>query len=281
MISGITSNIDELKEALLIYQNVVKKEAVEAMYNKMGDLAFSAAENTYHTSPEKVRNEISNLPITKDNGRTRKGNTRFVGQYKLMNWERKRKGLPTLGGSKFRKVTSYKLRPGQIFAEEKTTKKRNMVRAGGPMMRASAFMDGKYKKFIQMRGFSAKYLRVGWAVAAAAFGKPFRRGDFGPATLARLSNGKIAGGETKKLNADVTEFMIYNGTGQTDARNRKPYPQRSASDMRRAYDIIKDGLEKGINKVLYDPVRGIIPYLEKRYDRTQRAISVLKKMKAI
>jgi len=278
---GITSNIDDLKQALLIYEKVVKKEATKAMYNKMGDVAFSASEGTYFTTPEKIRNEISNLPVTKDGGISRKGSTRFVGQYKLINWQRKLAGLKTLGNSQFRKVTSYRTRKGSMVVEERTSRKRNQIGGHGPAMPASKFMDGKYKKFIQTRTRASKLLRIGWACAAAAFGKKFTRGDFGSATLKRLSNEGVGGGSFQMLNESIGEFKIFNGAGQYDSRRKKPYPRRPSADLQRAYKIMQDGLTKGIDTVLNDPKRGIVPYLEARYERTQKAIGMLRKMKAI
>ena len=275
MTSGIATNIDELKEALLVYQNVVRVEATKALYNKMGDVAFAAAENTYFTTPDKIRKSISGLPIKNDSGIRRYGDTKYVGQYKLINWIRKQRGQIPLGGSKFRKVSTYKVQPGSLVVQERITRRRNQVRSKGPSMSSGYFMDGKYKAFIARRIRSAKFLRIGWAAAANAFGKSFTRGDFGTATLARITSTGIAGGDVKEVGKDLTEFTIFNGAGQYDARKNKPYPQRPASDKKRAYDILQEGLQRGINTVLYDSKRGIIPYLSERYDRTQKAIKVL------
>ena len=146
---GILTNIESLQDALRVYGLVVKKEADLAIRNKMADLAFAAAKNTKFAERASIRSQISNLPITKDGGNNRTGKTQFVGQYKLMNWERKLKGLRTLGNSSFRKVTKYITRPGAMTVEERMIRRRNRVHAKGPSMPTSNFMDGKYKMFIK------------------------------------------------------------------------------------------------------------------------------------
>jgi hypothetical protein len=271
MTSGIATNIDELKDALLVYQNVVRTGASKALYNKMGDLAFTAAENTKFSSPEAIRKSISSLPIKNDGGIKRYGDTQYVGQYKLINWLRKLNNLGTLGGGKYRKVNTTK--PNSLVYTEKRV--RLGSRLAGLGVRGNIYsMEGKYKKLLQARARSSKFLRAGWAVAASFYGKPFNRGDFGPATIARLSGKGYGGGEIKKLNPDLTEFSMFNGAGQYDVRGKSPVVRRS-SDQRRARAIIEDALKKAIDVVLNDPRRGIIPYLAERYERSQKAIKVL------
>lgn len=277
--SGVQTNIDAVKNAIKLYGLVVKKDADVAIKKKMGDIAFQAGANTYFTEKDKLRNEISSLPITKDGGRKRYGNTQYVGQYKLINWERKQKGLLPLGNSRFRRVAKYIVKPGAMSVQEKISRKRNQARAGGPSLRANPFMDGKYKSFIQSRIRSIKFIRAAWGVAAQFFGKPFTRGDFGPNALARFSGLQYGGAEIKPIGDSITEYSMFNGAGRFDTRRKKvgqqTAPERSSADQEKAAKIIEDGLNKGIQAVLAD----ITQYFEGRATRLQQAIRVLNKTK--
>ena len=279
--SGITSNIDAVKDALKIYGLVVRKDAHAETKKKIASVAYEAARFTPFGEKGVLRAEISNLPNTKDGGRKRYGDSKYVGQYKLINWERKLRGLLPLGNSKFRKVKQYKVRPGAMSVEEKEIKRRNRVRATfGTSLRANPFMDGKYKSFIQARIRSIKFIRAAWSVAAVALGgKPFSRGDFGPAALSRFSGLAYGGGEVKPIGPDVTEYSIFNGAGRYDTRRAikgaQSAPERPARDQERAAKIIEDALNKGVEAVLAD----ITKYFETRADRYQKAIRVLNRFK--
>lgn len=262
--SGIKTNIEAVIKAIDDYKGVVKKDADVAARKKMGDIAFRAAKNTAYTSKEIIRSEISNLPITKDNGRKRYGNTQYVGQYKLINWERKNKGLRPLGGSKFRKVN----------IGGKIQKLKNRVIAKGPSMPASNFMDGKYKKFIQTRVRSIKFLRAAWGVAASFFKKPFERGDFGPEALSRFSGKAYGGARITPQGENMVEYMMFNGAGRFDTRF-KPVRERSAQDQERAAKIIEEGLNRGAIEVLND----IHDYFEKnttKIDKMGKNLNIYK-----
>jgi len=264
MEAGVTTNFPAFKKALDLYVRVSRKTVFDAVRNAMADVAFEAASNTYHTSKEAIDAEFQNLPIKGKEDKPRSGNTRFVGQYKIINWERKNKGMMPLGGSKFRKVTKYKIQGP--MAMTKTIKRRNIPRNTGPSLGVARFMDSKYKAFLQARKRSVKWLRIGWAAAAEMMGKPFRRGDFGSAAIERIIGLKYGGGQTKQITENITEFTIFNNTGRFDTRYRPARP-RSASDIARADDIMRKGLEIGIQKVLYDPKKGIVPYISARLHR--------------
>jgi len=280
-ISGITTNIDAVKDALKIYGLVVRKDAEAETKKKMASIAYEAARFTPFGEKGALRAEISNLPITKDGGKKRYGNTQYVGQYKLINWQRKLAGLLPVGGSKFRKVMEYKVKPGALSVEERQTKRRNKVRATfGTSLRANPFMDGKYKAFIAGRIRSIKFIRAAWSVAAVALGgKPFSRGDFGPAALARFSGQAYGGGEIKSIGPDVTEYSIFNGAGKYDTRRAikgvQSAPERPSKDQERAAKIIEDALDKGVTAVLAD----ITKYFETRAERYQKAIRILNRFK--
>lgn len=264
MEASVTGNFPAFKKALDLYVRISRKTVFEAVRGAMGDVAFSAAENTYHTTKEAIDSQFQNLPIKGNEKGPRKGDTKFVGQYKIINWERKNKGLDPLGGSKFRKIKKFSIKGP--MAMMKTTKKRNIPRNTGPSQGVARFMDGKYKAFLQARKRSVKWLRIGWAAAAEMMGKPFRRGDFGPAAIQRIIGLKYGGGAIKPISSDITEFMIFNNTGRFDHRYKTPIP-RSASDIARADEIMRKGLEAGIQKVIYDPKRGLAPYIGARLKR--------------
>lgn len=252
---GIVSNYSQVQQALEAYVKVRNQAVYDSVKEKMANIAFKAAQNTYFAPRDKIRAELSSLPITKDNGRSRTGNTQYVGLYKLINWQRKNMGLHPLGNSRTRKVGVLKsIGPS---ASIKMVKKQNIPRNTGPSAGLGRFMDGKYKGFLQARARGSKFLRIGWACAANALGKPFGRGDFGSATLERLSGKKYGGGATiTKLAPGSTEFTIYNGAGIFDLR-RKGTPMRSASDIARARAVQEAGLMQGIQaeiKSMYELV---------------------------
>lgn len=286
-ISGITTNIDAVKDALKIYGLVVRKDAEAETKKKMASIAYEAARFTPFGEKGALRAEISNLPITKDGGKKRYGNTQYVGQYKLINWQRKLAGLLPVGGSRMRKTGVFrrvvkKDEDGEIISiDYKQSKRRNKSRSAfGPSLRANPFMDGKYKAFIASRIRSIKFIRAAWSVAAVALGgKPFSRGDFGPAALARFSGQAYGGGDIKSIGPDVTEYSIFNGAGKYDTRRAikgvQSAPERPSKDQERAAKIIEDALDKGVTAVLAD----ITKYFETRAERYQKAIRVLNRFK--
>jgi hypothetical protein len=252
---GIVSNYPQVQQALQAYVMVRNQAVYDSVKEKMANIAFKAAQNTYFAPRDKIRAEISGLPITKDNGRKRTGNTQYVGQYKLMNWQRKNMGLDPLGNSSTRKVRVLASRGPS--ASTKIVKKQNIPRNTGPSAGVSRFMDGKYKGFLQARARGSKFLRIGWACAAAALGKPFGRGDFGSATLERLSGKAYGGGANiTKLAPGSNRFEIYNGAGVFDLRY-KGTPMRSTNDIARARAVQEAGLMQGLQaeiKSMYELV---------------------------
>jgi hypothetical protein len=277
--AGIQTNLDAVREAIKLYGLMVKKDSDKGIRKKMGDIAYQAGANTYFSEKEKIRAEISSLPNTKDGGRRRYGDSQYVGQYKLINWERKQKGLLPLGNSRFRKVTKYIVKPGAMSVQEKISRKRNQVRAGGQSLRANPFMDGKYKSFIQSRIRSIKFIRAAWGVAAQFFGKPFTRGDFGPNALARFSGLQYGGAEVKPVGENITEYSMFNGAGRYDTRKKKvgqqTAPPRQQADQEKAAKIIEDGLNKGVQAVIAD----ITVYFEERAKRLQYVLRGLNRLK--
>lgn len=277
--SGVFNNIEAVKEAMKVYGIMVKNDAHEGIRMKMADIAYRASEYTPYGDRAKIRSEISSLPITKDGGKKRYGDTQYVGQYKLINWERKLKGLLPLGNSKFRKVSKYRVRPGAMSVEERIIKRRNTPRNTGPSHGISRFMDGKYKAFIKARQDSVNFLRVAWAPAAEFFGKPFQRGrDLGPKAISRFT-GVLYGGKIKDISGDIREYSMFNGAGKYDTRRKKPgqdtAPERSKADQEKAANILELSLQKAVEFVFSD----MLQFFETRARRYQSALRVLNKVK--
>ena len=175
-------------------------------------------------------------------------------------------GLFPLGGSKNKIIKSGKIK-GFIYLNElgrkvtqykqKVKKIKQVPRNTGPSAGLNRFMDGKTKAFLKARARGSKFLRIGWACAAAALGKPFSRGDFGSATLERLSGKAYGGGATiTKLAPGSNQFMIWNGAGVFDLRY-KGTPMRSTNDIARARAVQEAGLMQGLQaeiKSMYELV---------------------------
>lgn len=249
---GIVSNYAQVQKALEDYVTVRNQSVFDSVKEKMANIAFKAAQNTRFTERADIRTNLSTLPITKDGGRVRKGDTKWVGLYKLINWQRKNSGLLPLGGTK-KKVIGMKISKKKFFNKgsedftKETLYKFKPIKADKSKRPGRGdFMDGKTRGFIQYRAKGSKFLRIGWAVAAAALGKPFGKGDFGPATLARLSGKAYGGGATiEKLAPGSNRFTIYNGAGVFDVRY-KGTPMRNSKDIARARAIQEAGLMQGL-----------------------------------
>lgn len=256
---GIISNIPQLQQALRNYVRVRNQSTFLSVREKMANIAFKAAQYTEFSPPQNIRNSISLAP-NKGDTRSRSGGGAFIGQYKIINWERKLKGLPPLGntsrptiGVKTRK--SIKKDFGLGAQPYKTTTLKIIPIRG--TRTGDKFMDGKYKSFLQARARGSKWLRIGWAVAAKALGKPFSRGDFGEATIKRLEGKAYGGGAViKQMGDGKNEFTIWNGVGVFDHRYRKgkmkdfagALPIRPQSDIQRARMRQEAGLKRGVTE---------------------------------
>jgi hypothetical protein len=260
---GIVSNYDQVQQALQDYVTVRNQSIYDSVKEKMANIAYKAAQNTDFAERPEIRAKLLGLPITKDNGRSRTGNTQYVGLYKLINWQRKNMGLRPLGGTK-KMIVGMKITKKKYFNKGLTDFGKETVYKFKPIKGekkspsgVDKFMDGKSKKFITYRAKGSKFLRIGWACAAAALGKPFRRGDFGSATLERLSGKAYGGGATiTNLAPGSNEFMIWNGAGVFDLRY-KGTPMRSENDIARARAKQEAGLMQGIQaeiKSMYELV---------------------------
>jgi hypothetical protein len=249
------SNIPELQAWLKEYVKVRNATVYESVLEKMINIAKKAWKNTYRSDSAKIKSSLSNLPITKEAGGINRKNPQYVGLYKLMNWERKRKGLPVLGNTS-KKIVGAKISKrvtrdwgGGTYPEKTTTYKVKKIYG----TRSGNFMDGKYKNYLRYRAQSVNWLALGWRAALASLGVYKTKGkDWGggpEATLQRIMNRPDGGGsQIKKFSPSNTEFMIYNGVGVYDARNKKPYPARSDSDIARARAFQEAGLNIAIQE---------------------------------
>jgi hypothetical protein len=238
---GIVSNIPELQAWLKVYVQKRNANVYDSVMKKMRDVAYNAWKFTRNAEPSTIKGQLSNLPITKDN-KTRNSPSQWVGLYKLINWERKNKGLIALGGSR-RRIRG---------------KKKYVVRQTRPQ---ALHMQGKTRGFLAARARSARWLRLGWMAALNSMGVSGTRGqNFGGgegATLDRITGKAYGGGsQIKKIGPGNTEFMIYNGVGVLDHRY-KPVRERSSSDIARARAVQEEGLNKAVDFVIKDMARYI------------------------
>jgi len=252
--SGITSNYPQVKQALDAYVKVRNQSTYASVLEKMQNIAFKAAQNTAFSERSNIANSILNLP-NKGPG----GTGKYVGMYKLINWERKLSGRQPLGGGRPR--IRRKILPGGILPVE--------IKGKAKFADKSKKMAGKSKGFIKARQQGSKWLRIGWALASEKLGKPFGRGDFGTATMARLSGQTYGGGATIQINgAGKYEFEIFNGVGVFDHRFRDKsqrvsdfsgkLPLRPSSDVARARAIQQAGLTKGLTSEIASMAKLII-----------------------
>jgi hypothetical protein len=239
---GIVSNIPELQEWLKEYVKVRNQTVYQSVFEKMRNIAYKAWQYTRYSDPSNIRSKLSNLPITKESGK-RTGNTQYVGLYKLINWERKNKGLEPLGGSR------PKIRGKKTLRVRQTKPK-------------AFYMQGKYKSFLAARTRSARWLRLGWMAALKSFGVKETRGqNFGggeSATLDRILGKPYGGGSNiVKIAPGSTEFMIYNGVGVFDHRYN-PVRLRPEFDVQRARAEQEYGLNRAIQEEIKDMAKLII-----------------------
>jgi len=239
---GIVSNVPELQEWLKEYVKVRNQSVYDSVLEKMRNIAYKAWQYTKYSEPSNIRAQLSSLPITKDNGK-RGGNLQYVGLYKLINWERKNKGLDPLGGSRPRINGKKVLR----------------VRNTKPQ---ALYMQGKYKSFLKARAQSARWLRLGWMAALKSMGVSKTKGqNWGGgenATLDRITGKAYGGGSNiKKISPGNTEFMIYNGVGIFD-HIYNPFRFRSSADIQKAREVQEDGLNKAIEEEIKNMAKLII-----------------------
>ena len=250
------------KRTMEYYIIASRKTMAEAINKQAGNVVYEA----YLLTPpagrlgevkrpeaDKLRSNLENLPITKDEGRKRYGDKKYVGALKLMNWQRKNSGLVPRGNGRFRRLESGRRSPKN-------------PRQG------RRFADGLLKKFISRRTSSIGFIKVGWAVAAAAFGRPFTRGreGFPQSTLNRL------GGFTLAMPGVSTEATFTNSAGRFDVRFKPKIPRAESGAVKvgysalvKAVDIVAskmlDYIEPRIQRIYDAGLKGIGPVTMRRF----------------
>lgn len=250
---------NKFNDALRLYVLAQRKELADSINHVAGNVAFRASEFTEPTGTKsaasaKIRSSLEGLPITKDNGRKRYGNTAYVGALKLMNWQRKNSGLVPVGNTK-------NLRSFGPSMSRRASQKRmgKLTEAGG---RQNRFADGKLYKFISRRAGAAKFIRIGWAAAAAKFKKPFSRGreGFNDATLQRIGGAQLA------KPGPIVEALVINRAGIYDVRFKPKRISGTGTPGRTTSGAIAVGtpaLVKAIEFVSKDMMAYVLPRLQR------------------
>lgn len=267
---------NKFNDALRLYVLAQRKELADSINHIAGNVAFRASEFTEPTGTKsaaslRIRASLEGLPITKDNGRKRYGSTRFVGALKLMNWQRKNSGLVPVGNSRNR-IVDYKKsfkrdEDGEITGTiYRAIRKKSMGRLTEKGGRKNAFADGKLKKFISRRASAAKFIRIGWAAAAAKFKKPFSRGreGFNDATLQRIGGAQLA------KPGPVVEALVINRAGVFDVRFKPKRISGTGTPGRTTSGAIAIGgpaLVKAIDFVSKDMMAYVLPRLQRIANR--------------
>lgn len=249
----------DFKTALMNWVKVSRKTIAEGVNKHAGNVAFWAA---HYTPPEgsgnkaaasqKITQEILGLPITKDGGRKRYGNTAYVGALKLMNWQRKNSGLVSVGNT--RMLRSF----GPAMSRKGYKLQKGARTPSGGTKRA--FADGKLAEFIRTRSRSSLFIKIGWCAAAEAFGRKFSRGNFSQKTI------NAVGGYQKAVEGPITTAKIINKAGQFDSR----YKPKKIRPVSGAVAIGYDALLKAIRYVTNDINKYVEPRLQSFWRREGR-----------
>ena len=204
---------------------------------------------------------MENLPITKDNGRKRTGDTRLVGAMKLMNWQRKNSGLKPVGGGKFKKTGTFRRvvkrdEDGEITSISYRESRKRIGKGG------TLFATGKLRKFLNRRASGAKFTRIGWLASVDKFTKntASSREGFSSRTTNLIGDAKLA------VPGPVVEALTINRAGQFDVRFKPARTSGVNTPGRVTSGAIKLGtpaLIKAIEFVRKDMIAYIVPRLQR------------------
>ena len=263
MKSSITLDLFDnkaFKRTMEYYIIAARKTMAESINKQAGNVVYEA----YMLTPpagrlgevkrpeaDKLRSNLENLPITKDGGIKRYGDKKYVGALKLMNWQRRKRGLNPVGNGKFRRLESGK-------------RTRKNPRQG------KNFADGLLKKFISSRTSSVGFIKIGWARAAAAFGRPASNIGFRPSTISKIGDFSLA------TPGVLTEATFTNSAGRFDARYRPKIPRGESGSVKvgysalvKAVDIVAskmlDYIEPRIQRIYDAGLRGVGPVTMRRF----------------
>lgn len=262
-------NSQRIRDALQDYSIISRKSMGKAINNALGDIALTAIRTTYKSNAPKIEADLTRV-VDRGPSYIYKTGIKYGGKrgakpeqlfskggkakifkraiktglrskgleapYRLANWILKNQGLPPLGKTKIGIA-------GQGF---------------GKSSGEQGTIGRHARNLVAARKRSVQFLAIGWAAAAKIFGKRPSKGDFGEETIKR-----IGGGNKAQENKSITEGIIFNNTGKNDIRYF-PVKRRTPSGISK---IGMPGLLAAMNEVLYDPKRGIVPYIKARLDR--------------
>lgn len=251
----------DFKTALFNWVRVSRKTLAEGVNKHAGNVAYWAA---HYTPPEgsgqkgaqsqKITNEILNLPITKDGGKKRYGNTAYVGALKLMNWQRKNSGLVSVGNTRIlRSFGPAMARKGFGYKRRKGAR----TEAGGTQRR---FADGKLQEFIGRRAKASLFIKIGWFAAIKGFGRRWERGGFSDKTI------NLIGGYEKAIPGPITTARIFNKAGEFDVR----YKPRKLRPTSGAVAVGYEALQRAIKYVTNDIAKYVEPRLQSYWRKEGR-----------
>jgi hypothetical protein len=260
----------KFNDTLRLYVMAQRKELADSINHIAKNIAYMASQFTEPSGSKasassNIKSSLENLPITKDDGRKRSGNTAFVGALKLMNWQRKNSGLPPVGGSRFRKTGNFRRvirrdEDGEIKSYNYIEKRKKVTSKRGLLA------TGKLRKFIARRANSAKFIKIGWVASyqkflrgAASGGEGFKQG-----TADKVGDAKLA------KPGVVVEAMTINRAGQYDIRFNPKRTSGMNTPGRTTSGAIRIGtpaLIKAIEFVRKDMISYIMPRLQRIANR--------------
>jgi len=259
-------NSTRFNDALRLYVMAQRKELADSINHIAKNIAYRASQFTEPSGSKasasaNIKARLENLPITKDGGRKRTGNTSIVGALKLMNWQRKNSGLPPVGGSRFRKTGNFRRvirrdEDGEITSYDYVEKRKKITSQKGLLA------TGKLRKFIARRASSAKFIKIGWVASYQKFLRGAASGGegFKQSTADQVGDAKLA------KPGVVVEAMTINRAGQYDIRFKPKKISGMGTPGRTTSGAIKVGtpaLIKAIEFVRKDMISYILPRLQR------------------
>lgn len=256
----------KFNDVLKLYVLAQRKELADSINHIAKNVAFRASQFTEPSGSKsaamaKIKSSLENLPITKDNGRKRTGNTRLVGVMKLMNWQRKNSGLKPVGGGKFKKTGTFRRvvkrdEDGEITSISYRESRKRIGKGG------TLFADGKLRKFLNRRAAGAKFTKIGWLASVDKFtkGSASTRDGFSSRTANLVGDAKLA------VPGPVVEALTINRAGQFDVRFKPARTSGVNTPGRMTSGAIRIGtpaLVKAIEFVRKDMIAYIVPRLQR------------------
>lgn len=256
----------KFNDVLKLYVLAQRKELADSINHIAKNVAFRASQFTEPSGSKsaamaKIKSSLENLPITKDNGRKRTGDTRLVGVMKLMNWQRKNSGLDPVGGGKFKKTGTFRRvikrdEDGEITSIS-YRESRKRIGKGSTLV-----ATGKLRKFLNRRAAGAKFTKIGWLASVDKFtkGSASSREGFSSRTTNLIGDAKLA------VPGPIVEALTINRAGQFDVRFKPARTSGANTPGRVTSGAIRIGtpaLVKAIEFVRKDMIAYIAPRLQR------------------